>query len=112
MAVDRITPEQNVALLEKGRKNLPKSGEIAYLLGFVYYYFMGEREKAAENLDDAAKLRGYAPYAILAARMRAEANNPDLSLVFPFRNHQGPQAENLVQVREPNDPGPEPAQGP
>jgi tetratricopeptide (TPR) repeat protein len=82
MSVDQITPEQNIALLEKGRKNLPEKGEIAYLLGFAYYYSMGEREKAAKNLEDAAKLRDYAPYAILAARIRAEGNNPDLSLSF------------------------------
>jgi len=82
MITDQITPEENVRLLEKGRKNLPDSWEPPYLLGFVYYYFMNEYEKAAENLDLAAKLGGYVPYAIFAARIRAEGGNPDLSISF------------------------------
>jgi len=82
MTVDRLTPLENIALLEKGRKNLPEKGEIAYLLGFGYYYFMGERLKAAQNLKDAARLRNYAPYAMLASRILAEGNNPELSLSF------------------------------
>jgi hypothetical protein len=80
MTIDRIDPLHNIALLEKGRKNLPEKGEIAYLLGFGYYYFMGERLKAAQNLKEAARLRNYAPYAILASRILAEDNNPELSL--------------------------------
>jgi len=82
MTTEQITPEENVRLLEKGKENLPASWEIAWLLGFVYYYFMGEYERSAQNLDLAAKLSGYAPYAIFAARIRAEGSNPDLSISF------------------------------
>jgi len=82
MIVQQINPRGTIALLEKGRKNLPQEGRIAYLTGLTYYYLMDEREKAAKNLDEAAKLNNYAPYAILAARIRAEGNNPELSLAM------------------------------
>lgn len=94
MITDRITPKQNIALLEKGRKFLPDSGELAYLLGFSYYFFMNERDKAAKNLLEAAKLRDYAPYGILASRILAEGNNPDLSLSFLQEMSKDPKLGN------------------
>jgi len=94
MITDRITPQQNITLLEKGRRNLPNKGELAYLLGFSYYFFMNDREKAAKNLFEAAKLRNYAPYGILASRIVAEGNNPDLSLSFLQEMYKDPKLGN------------------
>jgi len=80
MIADRLAPAETILLLEKGRQHLPQAGELAFQLGFAYYYFEGDRQKAARNLKDAAVLRDYPPYAMLAARILAEGNNPDLSL--------------------------------
>jgi len=82
MIVDRISPEQTIALLEKGKKSLPDQGLIPALLGFSYYYFMHDNEQAAQNFDLAAKLRNYAGYAILAARIRGEEGSAEVSLDF------------------------------
>ena len=82
MIAERIMPEEIVKLLERGKKYLPDKKQIPFHLGFTYYYFLKEYDKAAENLDLAAKLSGYLPYAILAARIRAEKGNIDLSMAI------------------------------
>ena len=82
MIAERIMPEEIVKLLEKGKKYLPDKKQIPFHLGFVYYYFLKDYEKSAENLDLAAKISGYLPYALLAARIRAEKGNVDLSMTI------------------------------
>jgi len=78
MIFERITPDENIKLLEKGKKYLPNKKQIPFHLGFVYYYFKKNYEKAAENLELAAKISGQLIYAIFAARIRAEKGNLEL----------------------------------
>jgi len=75
MIVYRITPRENLALLEKGERYYPRSKDLALLLGFVNYYFARDNQKAAKYFEKAYQLSGYQPYALLATRLLAEKGN-------------------------------------
>ncbi len=68
-------------LLEKGFKENPTIWNIPFLLGYNYYFIVGDAAKAAEYIAAAAQLpRGPAYLPGLATRMYAEANNPETAL--------------------------------
>jgi hypothetical protein len=54
-------PRAAVALLERGARALPESWKIRQDLGFFHFVFLGEAQKAARVLLEAAELPG-APY--------------------------------------------------
>ena len=53
-------PRQGVELLEKGVRNLPHSWRLRQDLGFFLHLFLGETERAAAVLNEAAEVPGAA----------------------------------------------------
>ena len=73
---------QIAAILEKGKRHRPDYWKIFFDLGFFYYFYLYDAEKAGENMEQAYKLTGHAPYALLASRIRSEAGGPELGIKF------------------------------
>jgi hypothetical protein len=55
--------DQGIRLLEKGIRNFPNSWTMHYWLGFTYYFFKSDYEKAAFYMQRAAALPGAHPHA-------------------------------------------------
>jgi tetratricopeptide (TPR) repeat protein len=86
-------------LLEKGFKENPTVWNIPFLLGYNYYFVQGDAAKAAEYIAAAARLPGGPAYLPgLAARMYAEANNPDTALQFLEALWRQTQDEGMREV--------------
>ena len=87
-------PDLSIRLLEKGVKANPEVWNIPFLLGYNYYFLLGDPAKGAEYIMKAASLPdGPAYLPGLATRMAAEAGNPDTALAFLE-----------VRLRETHDP--------
>jgi tetratricopeptide (TPR) repeat protein len=70
-------------LLEKGFNANPDVWNIPFLLGYNYYFLLGDPAKGAEYIMKAARLPDGPSYLPgLATRMAAEAGNPDTALAF------------------------------
>ena len=70
-------------LLEKGFNANPDVWNIPFLLGYNYYFLLGDPAKGAEYIMKAASLPDGPSYLPgLATRMAAEAGNPDTALAF------------------------------
>jgi tetratricopeptide (TPR) repeat protein len=70
-------------ILLKGIKNSPEDWRIPFYLGFNYFYYLKDYEKASLYISRAATLPGHSPYLpSLAARLYVEAKNPDLAIDF------------------------------
>lgn len=70
-------------LLEKGANANPDVWNIPFLLGYNYYFLLGDPVKGAEYIMQAARLPDGPTYLPgLATRMTAEAGNPDTALAF------------------------------
>ena len=87
-------PDLSIRLLEKGVQANPEVWNIPFLLGYNYYFLLGDPAKGAEYIMQAASLPdGPAYLPGLATRMAAEAGNPDTALAFLE-----------VRLRETHDP--------
>ena len=76
-------PDLSIRLLEKGVKANPEVWNIPFLLGYNYYFLLGDPAKGAEYIMEAARRPdGPAYLPGLATRMAAEAGSPDTALVF------------------------------
>ena len=76
-------PDLSNRLLEKGVNANPAVWNIPFLLGYNYYFLLGDPAKGAEYIMKAASLPGGPSYLPgLATRMAAEAGNPDTALAF------------------------------
>ncbi|MDZ4734176.1 MAG: tetratricopeptide repeat protein [Nitrospirota bacterium] len=76
-------PDLSTQLLEKGVKANPEVWNIPFLLGYNYYFLLGDPAKGAEYIMQAASLPDGPSYLPgLATRMAAEAGSPDTALVF------------------------------
>jgi tetratricopeptide (TPR) repeat protein len=76
-------PDLSIRLLERGVSANPDVWNIPFLLGYNYYFLLGDPAKGAEYIMKAASLPdGPAYLPGLATRMAAEAGNPDTALVF------------------------------
>ena len=70
-------------LLEKGVSANPEVWNIPFLLGYNYYFLLGDPAKGAEYIMKAASLPDGPSYLPgLATRMAAEAGNPETALAF------------------------------
>ena len=70
-------------LLEKGVKANPEEWNIPFLLGYNYYFLLGNPAKGAEYIMQAARLPDAPSYITgLATRMATETGNPDTALAF------------------------------
>jgi len=76
-------PDLSNLLLEKGFKTNPVVWTIPFLLGYNYYFLLGDPAKGAEFIMQAARLPDGPSYLPgLATRMAAEAGSPDTALAF------------------------------
>lgn len=68
-------------LLEKGFAANPAIWNLPFLLGYNYYFILGDAARGAEYMAAAAKLPGGPSYLPgLASRMYAEASSPEVAL--------------------------------
>jgi tetratricopeptide (TPR) repeat protein len=76
-------PDLSNRLLERGVTANPDVWNIPFLLGYSYYFLLGDPAKGAEYIMQAARLPDGPSYLPgLATRMAAEAGNPDTALAF------------------------------
>jgi tetratricopeptide (TPR) repeat protein len=76
-------PDLSNRLLEKGFNANPDVWNIPFLLGYNYYFLLGDPAKGAEYIMKAASLPDGPSYLPgLATRMAAEAGSPDTALAF------------------------------
>ena len=76
-------PDLSTRLLEKGVGANPEVWNIPFLLGYNYYFLLGDPAKGAEYIMRAASLPDRPAYLPgLATRMAAEAGSPDTALAF------------------------------
>ena len=70
-------------LLEKGANTNPDVWNIPFLIGYNYYFLLGDPARGAKYIMRAASLPGRPAYLPgLATRMAAEAGSPDTALAF------------------------------
>jgi tetratricopeptide (TPR) repeat protein len=96
-------PDLSIRLLEKGVKANPEVWNIPFLLGYNYYFLLGDPGKGAEYIMEAARRPDGPSYLPgLATRMAAEAGNPDTALVFleaRLRDTQDPEMREVLANR-------------
>jgi hypothetical protein len=73
-------PREGIELLEKGARSLPLSWRLRQDLGFFHHIFLGESQRAAEILLEAAEIPGAAFWLrLLAADILKEGGDRELS---------------------------------
>jgi tetratricopeptide (TPR) repeat protein len=96
-------PDLSNRLLEKGLDANPDVWNIPFLLGYNYYFLLGDPAKGAEYIMQAARLPDGPSYLPgLATRMAAEAGNPDTALAFleaRLRDTQDPEMREVLANR-------------
>jgi tetratricopeptide (TPR) repeat protein len=96
-------PDLSIRLLEKGVSANPSVWNIPFLLGYNYYFLLGDPTKGAEYIMKAASLPDGPSYLPgLATRMAAEAGSPDTALAFleaRLRETQDPQTRESLANR-------------
>jgi tetratricopeptide (TPR) repeat protein len=96
-------PDLSNRLLEKGVSANPDVWNIPFLLGYNYYFLLGDSAKGAEYIMEAARRPdGPAYLPGLATRMAAEAGNPDTALAFleaRLTDTQDPQMREVLAKR-------------
>lgn len=73
--------DDGVALLEKGTRNMPQSWRLRYLLGFSYYFFVGDLATASRTLRAATLLPGAPAYVMRLATIVSAANQGPESVI-------------------------------
>lgn len=74
--------ETNI-LLEKGTRYREWDYWLCFYLGFNYFYFLGENEKAAAYLTEASQKPGASPfYGHLGARLAYKSNKVENAIIF------------------------------
>jgi tetratricopeptide (TPR) repeat protein len=92
-------PDLSIRLLEKGVQANPEVWNIPFLLGYNYYFLLGDPAKGAEYIMMAARLPDGPSYLPgLATRMAAEAGNPDTALAFLEARLQETQDPEMREV--------------
>ena len=98
-----IRPDLSNRLLEKGHGENPNVWNIPFLLGYNYYFLLGDPVKGAEYIGRASRIPGRPAYLPgLATRMYAEAGNPDVALSFLealWKETTDPQMREMLESR-------------
>jgi len=93
----------SIRLLEKGADANPEEWNIPFLLGYNYYFLLGDPAKGAEYIMKAASLPDRPAYLPgLATRMAAEAGSPGTALAFleaRVRETQDPEMREVLAYR-------------
>jgi len=96
-------PDLSNRLLERGVSANPDVWNIPFLLGYNYYFLLGNPAKGAEYIMKAARLPDGPSYLPgLATRMAAEAGNPDTALAFleaRLRDTHDPEMREVLAYR-------------
>jgi tetratricopeptide (TPR) repeat protein len=96
-------PDLSNRLLEKGVNANPEVWNIPFLLGYNYYFLLGDPAKGAEYIMKAASLPDGPSYLPgLATRMAAEAGSPETALAFleaRLRETQDPEMREVLAYR-------------
>ncbi|HWI68434.1 MAG TPA: hypothetical protein VNS88_08650 [Nitrospiraceae bacterium] len=96
-------PDLSNRLLEKGVNANPDVWNIPFLLGYNYYFLLGNPAKGAGYIMRAARLPDGPSYLPgLATRMAAEAGSPDTALAFleaRLRETQDPEMREFLASR-------------
>ena len=96
-------PDLSIRLLEKGVRANPEVWNIPFLLGYNYYFLLGDPAKGAEFIMQAARLpEGPSYLPGLATRMAVEAGSPDTALAFleaRLRETQDPEMREFLENR-------------
>jgi tetratricopeptide (TPR) repeat protein len=96
-------PDLSIRLLERGVKANPEVWNIPFLLGYNYYFLIGDPDKGAEYIMEAARRPDGPSYLPgLATRMAAEAGNPDTALAFleaRLTDTQDPEMREILAYR-------------
>jgi hypothetical protein len=96
-------PDLSNRLLERGVTANPGVWNIPFLLGYNYYFLLGDPAKGAEYIMKAASLPDGPSYLPgLATRMAAEAGSPDTALAFldaRLRETQDPEMREFLANR-------------
>jgi tetratricopeptide (TPR) repeat protein len=96
-------PDLSNRLLERGVTANPEVWNIPFLLGYNYYFLLGDPAKGAEYIMRAARLPDGPSYLPgLATRMAAEAGSPDTALAFleaRLRETQDPEMRKFLVNR-------------
>jgi hypothetical protein len=72
-----------IELLERARINRPWDWEPGFLIGFNYFYFLKDNQKASEKLMEASKVPNASPMlATLASRLAQKAGQTYNAIVF------------------------------
>lgn len=96
-------PDLSIRLLEKGVKANPEVWNIPFLLGYNYYFLLGDPANGAAYIMKAARLPDGPSYLPgLATRLAAEAGNPDTALAFleaRLTDTQDPEMREVLAYR-------------
>ncbi len=96
-------PDLSIRLLERGVIANPTVWNIPFLLGYNYYFLLGDPAKGAAHIMEAARRPDGPSYLPgLATRMAAEAGNPDTALAFleaRLRETPDPEMREVLVVR-------------
>ena len=96
-------PDLSIRLLERGVSANPDVWNIPFLLGYNYYFLLGDPVKGAEYIMKAASLPDGPSYLPgLATRMAAEAGSPDTAMAFleaRLRETQDPEMREVLAKR-------------
>lgn len=96
-------PDLSNRLLERGVSANPDVWNIPFLLGYNYYFLLGDPAKGAEYIMEAARRPDGPSYLPgLATRMAAEAGSPDTAMAFleaRLRETQDPEMREVLAYR-------------
>jgi tetratricopeptide (TPR) repeat protein len=96
--------EGSIALLEKGIRNNPdEDWRLYFSLGFNYFYYLEDYEKAAIYLERASRLPGHPGYLPrLTARMYAKGEKIDTAIEFLeeiYQQHDNERVKSVIADR-------------
>jgi hypothetical protein len=78
--------DESIAILQKGMRHHPSDWRFPFFIGYDYFYEMCDPANGAKYFQMAATLPGAPSYlARLAARLAAEAGDPDAAMEFLAR---------------------------
>ncbi len=76
-------PDLSIKILEKGLKNIPDNWQIPYHLGFNYYFYIENKEKAVDYFMKAGEMTGCPPGVIsLAQGILVEQGKTEIAIDF------------------------------
>ncbi len=84
------------ALLRKGMANHPNVWQFPFYIGFNYFFFEKDYQKAARYFEIASRIPGSPRYLkSLAARLYAESGNPEIALTILKETYINTRDENM-----------------